>query len=130
MNNQTVAIIISLIVGCAIGYTLFNSRIPQILGVTSGGMMHQMPNGSMMQGNRMQNSMDGMMAGLSGKTGDEFDKVFISEMVMHHEGAVKMAQSALKNAKHQEIKDLANAIITAQTDEIRMMQQWQVQWYK
>jgi uncharacterized protein (DUF305 family) len=41
-----------------------------------------------------------------------------------------MANAALKNAKHQEIKDLANAIISAQTKEINQMKEWQTNWYK
>jgi uncharacterized protein (DUF305 family) len=48
---------------------------------------------------------------------------------MHHQGAVQMAQAALQNAKHQEIKDLAQNIITAQNKEIAEMKQWQQQWY-
>lgn len=128
MNNQIiVAVLVSLVIGFGVGYVAFGSKTSMI---TPNEMMHQMPDGSMMHNNGMQGSMDAMMAGLEGKTGDEFDKAFISEMIMHHEGAVEMAEAALKNAKHQEIKDLANAIITAQTKEIGMMQQWQAQWYK
>lgn len=77
----------------------------------------------------MHSAMSGMMSGLSGKTGDEFDKAFLSEMIEHHEGAVDMAEAALKNAKHQEIKDLAKAIIEAQTKEINQMKDWQKSWY-
>lgn len=91
---------------------------------------HRMPDGTMMHGPlTMQGDMDGMMAGLTGKTGDEFDKVFLAEMIVHHQGAVAMAQAALKDAEHQEIKDLANAIIAAQTKEIKEMQDWQRAWY-
>ena len=80
-------------------------------------------------GGNMGSSMDAMIAGLQGKTGNEFDKAFISEMILHHQGAVKMAKLALQNAKHQEIKDLANAIISAQNKEIKDMRAWQEQWY-
>ena len=78
----------------------------------------------------MHDSMSGMMQGLENKTGDEFDKAFISEMIMHHQGAIDMANAALKDAKHQEIKDLANAIISAQTKEINQMKEWEQVWYK
>lgn len=90
-----------------------------------------MPDGSSMDGmnHSMQSEMDGMMAALDGKTGDEFDKAFLSEMIMHHEGAVDMAEAALENAKHDEIKTMANAIISAQTTEIKQMQDWQNTWY-
>lgn len=66
--------------------------------------------------------------GLQNKTGDAFDEAFINEMIAHHQGAIDMANLATSNAKHQEIKDLAGAIITAQTQEIGEMESWQSQW--
>ena len=77
----------------------------------------------------MHGAMESMMMGLSGKTGDAFDKAFLTEMIMHHEGAVQMAQSALTNAQHAEIKTLSNAIITAQNKEIADMKAWYKTWY-
>ncbi len=65
---------------------------------------------------------------LRGKTGDAFDEAFISGMIAHHQGAVDMANLAKQNAKHDEIKQMANDIIAAQTKEIDMMKQWQTQW--
>lgn len=122
MNTQTIIIaIVALIVGVGGGYALNSNPTPS----------HTMPDGSSMDGmnHSMQSEMDGMMAALDGKTGDEFDKAFLSEMIMHHEGAVDMAEAALENAKHDEIKTMANAIISAQTTEIKQMQDWQNTWY-
>lgn len=77
-------------------------------------------------------SMDSMMmdmnASLKGKTGEEFDKEFIDEMIIHHQGAIDMANLALTNAEHEEIKTLSQEIITAQTKEIELMKNWQKQW--
>ena len=73
-------------------------------------------------------SMDDMTADLMHKTGDAFDKAFVAEMIVHHQGAIDMAKLAKTNAKHQEVKDLADAIITAQTSEITEMKQWQKDW--
>lgn len=73
-------------------------------------------------------SMGQMMAGLQGKTGDDFDEVFLSEMIMHHQGAIDMAKLAKINAKHQEVKDMADDILSAQSKEIDMMQTWQTGW--
>ena len=81
------------------------------------------------ESHKMHRTMVGMMAKIDGKTGDEFDAAFIDEMIVHHEGAVAMAQAALVNAKHQEIKDMANAIISAQTSEIEQMKEWKQTWY-
>lgn len=69
-----------------------------------------------------------MADGLKGKTGDEFDKAFISQMIEHHEGAVVMAVQARQDARHDEIKAMAEDIISAQTREINQMKNWQKQW--
>ncbi len=92
--------------------------------------MHQMPDGSMMSdGGSMRGMMVDMNAALGGKTGDEFDREFLSEMIVHHEGAVDMAQAALRSAKHLEIKSMANDIISAQMREISQMKAWLKSWY-
>jgi uncharacterized protein (DUF305 family) len=93
-------------------------------------MMQKMSDGTMMDNMGMESSMSGMMMGLEGKTGEEFDKAFLSEMIVHHEGAVDMAQMVLTTSKRPELTKLAGEIITAQTKEIRMMKDWQKSWYK
>ena len=73
-------------------------------------------------------SMNGMSTSLASRTGDEFDKLFIEQMLEHHEGAVEMARLAKNNAKHDEIKQMADDIINAQTSEIQQMKDWQKSW--
>jgi uncharacterized protein (DUF305 family)/predicted small secreted protein len=46
------------------------------------------------------------------------DKAFIDAMVPHHQGAVEMAEVALQNAEHEEIKQLSRNIISTQQAEI------------
>jgi len=77
----------------------------------------------------MHAAMEGMTKTLEGKTGDAFDQAFLSEMIVHHEGAVHMAQAALEKAQHTEIKTLANEIISAQVSEITQMKNWLTSWY-
>ncbi len=60
--------------------------------------------------------------------GEDYDRMFLANMIAHHQGAVDMANLALTSAKHQEIKDMANNIISAQTKEIGDMQSWQTAW--
>lgn len=124
MDKNTVVIaLITLIIGFGGGY-LIAGREPAV-------GTHVMPNGMMMDDNGMSmgGAMDDMMAGLEGKKGDDFDKAFLSGMIVHHQGAVQMAEAALANAKHDEIKQMAHAIITAQTSEISQMKDWQKSWY-
>jgi len=73
-------------------------------------------------------SMAVMNTELENKTGDDFDKAFIEMMIEHHQGAVDMAILAKTRAKHDEIKTLSQDIISAQTNEISQMQQWQMDW--
>ena len=77
--------VIALIVGHVSGYAF------------AGNKMHGNANNVKAINQTMQSSMDGMMSNLQGKTGDEFDKAFLNEMIMHHEGAVVMAKSSLQN---------------------------------
>jgi uncharacterized protein (DUF305 family) len=81
-----------------------------------------------MDGDAMSMSMEDMSAILQGKTGDAFDKAFIEGMIPHHQGAIDMARAAQQSAKHQEIKDMAEDIISAQQSEIDMMRGWQLSW--
>lgn len=76
----------------------------------------------------MMDGMAGMNAALEGKTGDAFDKVFMEQMIVHHQSAIDMAAPGEKNAQHQELKDLTKAVVSEQTKEIQQMQQWQKDW--
>ena len=52
--------------------------------------------------------------------GEYSDAAFVDSMVAHHEGAVEMAQVALENAEHEEIRTLAQDIVSAQRAEIEL----------
>lgn len=128
MNTQTKTIIIlsvalALVVGILIGRGLSNNRMNM-------NSMHKMSDGTMMKNHDMQAMMHDMNASLRGKTGDAFDKTFLEEMIIHHQGAVDMAQEVLKVSKRPELINLANEIITAQEKEISMMKGWLDTWFK
>ena len=78
----------------------------------------------------MSDSMMGMdmdMAAL--KNARPFDREFIDQMIPHHQGAIYMARMALSDGNDQEVKDLAEAIIVAQSAEIEQMNEWRMKWY-
>jgi len=73
----------------------------------------------------MHDSTEDMdMTKLGSAKGADFDRLFAEMMIPHHEGAIVMAQEALKRSKYQEIKTLAEGIIRSQSYEIKKMQSW------
>ena len=58
-----------------------------------------------------------------------YDALFIDSMIVHHQGAIDMANQALKEAAKAEIKTLAEKIIKSQTAEINQMKAWRQAWY-
>ncbi len=64
-----------------------------------------------------------MMQGLSTLSGKELDRAFLEGMVMHHMGAIMMAQSVQPYIEHQEIEKLTQDIVSSQSAEIGEMRQ-------
>lgn len=70
---------------------------------------------------------DGMMSdadmqALEDATGADAGRLFLEQMIQHHEGAVEMAQEEVDNGQNSEAVALAEAIIAAQTSEISEME--------
>lgn len=97
---------------------------------------HDMGGGTMMTGTMPAGSammtpsagMDHMMSGTP-MSAEEMDLGFIDSMIPHHQSAIDMAEVALEQAEHEEIKELAQAIIDAQQAEIDQLEQWRDQWF-
>jgi uncharacterized protein (DUF305 family) len=49
-------------------------------------------------------------------------------MIMHHQGAIEMAQTELREGSLPEVKQLAQQVITAQQAEIQQMETWKQAW--
>ncbi|QNA92834.1 MULTISPECIES: DUF305 domain-containing protein [unclassified Microbacterium] len=69
---------------------------------------------------------DGMMsdddlAALQAADGAEASRLFLEQMIVHHEGAVEMAQAQVDDGENPEAVELAQAIIDAQNQEIQEM---------
>jgi uncharacterized protein (DUF305 family) len=71
-------------------------------------------------------AMPGMMTPeemeeLGGMKGAEFDEMFLTMMIKHHEGAVTMAQEEVAEGKNESVKEFAQKVIDDQTAEIDEM---------
>ena len=86
-------------------------------GNESGGGHGQMDHGQMGHGSMGMGS-GGMARQMVMENGKYSDKAFIDAMVPHHQGAIAMAEVALKNAEHEEIIQLSRNIISSQQAEI------------
>ncbi|MDQ1576084.1 MAG: hypothetical protein QOH55_1234 [Microbacteriaceae bacterium] len=71
-------------------------------------------------------SMPGMtpqdMASLQAASGAAFDKMFLTLMIQHHQGAVTMARQEQSGGMDSAAKKLADSIVTSQTKQISDMQ--------
>ena len=73
-------------------------------------------------------SMDGMMteedmAALDAATGTEASRLFLEQMIVHHEGAVEMAQIEVDSGTNPDAVAMAQAIIDTQNIEIETMRE-------
>ncbi len=120
------------VIGLLTGIVLMGFTATYAVNNEHNGMMKMMGMNTNQKGQETMNNNDMSMAEmatmLKGETGDNFDKEFIAGMIVHHQGAIDMAKLAKDNAKHDEVKSLANDILAAQSKEIDMMQTWQTQW--
>ncbi|GAA1979587.1 DUF305 domain-containing protein [Microbacterium pumilum] len=71
---------------------------------------------------------DGMMSdtdmqALADATGDEASRLFLEQMIEHHQGAIDMAQNEVDNGQNADVIALAQNIITSQTAEIATMEE-------
>lgn len=78
-----------------------------------GGMHH----GASMPG--MMSDED--MAALADARGDAFDRMWLTMMVAHHEGALTMADDVLGTTQDPQVRTLAEAVVAGQTAEIATM---------
>ncbi|HEU5099352.1 MAG TPA: DUF305 domain-containing protein [Roseiflexaceae bacterium] len=86
----------------------------------NSGALPGMINGGMIGGGTTMMNRE-QMRQMMGANAD-FDRMFLQMMIPHHEAAIAMAQQALTQAEHPELKTLAQDIITTQRAEISEMQ--------
>jgi uncharacterized protein (DUF305 family) len=80
-----------------------------------GGDMGGMNHGGMMS--------EDDMAALESATGADASRLFLEQMIVHHQGAIDMANTELADGENADVKALCTAIIASQTAEIATMKQ-------
>lgn len=58
-----------------------------------------------------------------------FDVQFIDGMMVRHQRVIKLADQALQQSNHEELRLLAQHIIKAQTQELETLTTWRARWY-
>jgi uncharacterized protein (DUF305 family) len=74
-----------------------------------------------------EQQMDGMLsddqlAQLEDATGPEFDELWLTSMIEHHEGAVTTAETVVADGKDPDVRELAEQIVEVQRTEITAME--------
>ena len=90
--------------------TAWGEPVPEAMGA------HDM-NGSML-GMMSSEDMDALMVA----SGADFDQMFLTMMIEHHQGAVEMSQTENSDGSNPEAIALAEQIESAQTEEIATME--------
>lgn len=65
-----------------------------------------------------------MSADLSALSGTALDTEFLVQMIVHHQGAIDMAQEVIARGEDPKVKELAHEIVAAQLPEIELMRSW------
>jgi uncharacterized protein (DUF305 family) len=120
-----------IILSAACSQTSNNGNLP----MNHEGMNHNSMNHNSMPMNSNNRMNSNEMSRMSEVKSDPdaatapFDLQFIDTMTHHHEGAVMMAEMALKKSPNEELKKFAQKIIDDQKKEIGLMKDWRDKWY-
>ena len=87
--------------------------------------MDGMDHGDMDMGGQSAGGMmsDADMGALGNASGADFDRMWLTMMIAHHEGAIKMAEQVKAESTNPDVIALADAIVAGQKKEIDTMQQ-------
>ncbi|MEX2368819.1 MAG: DUF305 domain-containing protein [Candidatus Paceibacterota bacterium] len=143
MKNSTTIIygLVGIILGLVVGYLIGINAAPGAGWMHGGGFMHNdnhmhgelsehmNENDIIRQDGAMQHAMDEMMFGFRGKTGAAYEESFLRGMIVHHLGAVAMAEELLEQTERPELQEFGNDIISHQAQEVEQMQRWLDEWF-
>lgn len=86
-----------------------------------GDSMDGMDHGGMGGIDGMAGMTEEDMQALEQASGSEAGDLFLEQMIVHHEGAIDMADDVLDDGEHPGVRELAENIIASQAAEIELM---------
>jgi uncharacterized protein (DUF305 family) len=72
----------------------------------------------------MKDSMDMGAMGIGTDANKSFDQRYAEAMIEHHQGSITMAKEALTKVGHDELKQFAQTMLTAEEAEVAQLQQY------
>jgi uncharacterized protein (DUF305 family) len=133
-NHVIIVGLLALLIGLTLGYFLGTNAMPQ-RGFFGGAAMYDAM-GPGMYGDElidrdgaMMHAMDEMMLGFRGLEGAAYEEMFLRSMIVHHLGAIAMAEQLLEQTDRPELITLANNIIRSQSAEVQQMKGWLQTWF-
>ena len=104
-------------------------EIAEMRGWLDDWGMPEMGDMSDMGGHAGHGGMDGMLSDeqldeLRAATGDDAVRLFLEQMIAHHEGAIEMGRDVLHDGRHPDVRAFAERMIDAQQAEIDTMREW------
>ena len=127
-------LLVAVLTTAAIAFAACNQTTSNGNSAANHGGVHNSASNSMNHNSMPMNSnMSGMdhgsMQSSPNAASQPYDLQFIDTMTNHHQGAIEMAEMALKKSNNAELKAFAQKIIDDQKKEIAQMKDWREKWY-
>lgn len=78
---------------------------------------------------RMTRQMERQIEKMAGLDGAEFEVAFLEMMIRHHRAAIREGERCIDRAYHEDLVEMCEDIVEAQTAEIALMRGWLSEWY-
>lgn len=125
MKNLTAYGIFLMLLIVTVGFACQTQQTPGTKN--SNAVDHSAHDMSNMNGHDMSNMDHGTSA--SNAAEQPYDLQFIDSMAHHHDGAIQVAEMAVRKTEREELKKFAQKIINDQKKENGQMKTWRDQWY-
>ena len=131
MKNTLLVVVLTIaaIAFAACNQTTSNGNSAANHGGMHNGSSNSMNHNSMPMNSNMSGMDHGSMQSSPNAASQPYDLQFIDTMTNHHQGAIEMAEMALKKSNNAELRAFAQKIIDDQKKEIAQMKDWREKWY-